>query len=44
MGRLNRSARQGDRVAVLKIAAVVVGVVVAVWVVGGWVIRAIFGR
>jgi blocked early in transport 1 len=43
-GRLTRSARQGDKVAVLKIAAVVVLVVGGVWVVGGWVFGLVFGR
>jgi blocked early in transport 1 len=43
-GRLTRSARQGDKFAVLKIAAVVVLVVGGVWVVGGWVFGLVFGR
>lgn len=37
-------ARQGDKVAVFKLAAVIVGVVLVVWVVGGWLVRLVFGR
>lgn len=43
-GRLTRSARQGDRVAVLKLAAIIVVVVVGVWWVGGWILGMVFGR
>lgn len=44
MGRLTRMARQGDRVAVLKLAGAIVGVVVVLWVVGGWIWGLLFGR
>ncbi|KAK5078696.1 hypothetical protein LTS08_006338 [Lithohypha guttulata] len=44
MGRLGRMARQGDKIAVFKLAAVIVGVVLVVWVVGGWLVRLVFGR
>jgi len=43
-GRLTRMARQGDKVAVLKIATVVVVVGVVVWWVGGWVLSLLLGR
>lgn len=44
MGRLTRMAKQGDRVAVLKLAGIIVGVVLVVWVVGGWIWGLLFGR
>lgn len=44
MGRLTRMAKQGDKVAVFKLAAIIIVVVLAVWIVGGWLIRLIFGR
>jgi len=37
-------AQQGDKVAVFKLAAIIIGVVLVVWVVGGWILRLIFGR
>jgi blocked early in transport 1 len=43
-GRLGRMARQGDRVAVFKLAAIlIVGGVVA-WFVLGWIWGLLFGR
>lgn len=44
MGRLTRMARSGDKVAVLKLAAIISGVVIFVWVVGGWILRLVFGK
>jgi len=35
--RLTRMARQGDRVAVLKVAGIVVGAGVGAWVILGWI-------
>lgn len=37
-------AKSGDRVAVLKLAGIIVGVVLVVWVVGGWIWGLLFGR
>jgi blocked early in transport 1 len=39
-GRLGRMARSGDKVAVFKLAAMIVGVVVVLWI--GWGL--VFGR
>ncbi|EER23774.1 blocked early in transport 1 [Coccidioides immitis RS] len=36
-GRLTRAARQGDKVAVLKVAGIVAGAGVGAWVVLGWI-------
>ncbi|KAJ9660558.1 hypothetical protein H2198_002495 [Neophaeococcomyces mojaviensis] len=44
MGRLTRMAQQGDKVSVLKLAGIIIVVVLVVWVVGGWILRLIFGR
>lgn len=44
MGRLTRMAKQGDKIAVFKLAAIIIVVVLAVWIVGGWIFRLIFGR
>lgn len=41
-GRLARSARQGDRVAVLKLAGLIVAGVLALWWVGGWLVGLVF--
>ncbi|KIW73861.1 hypothetical protein PV04_01946 [Phialophora macrospora] len=43
-GRLTRMARQGDRVAVLKVAGVVVVAGLLVWWVGGWILGLLLGR
>lgn len=43
-GRLTRMARQGDRVAIMKIAGVVIVAGLAVYFVGGWILGLIFGR
>ena len=37
-------AKSGDRVAVLKLAGIIIGVVVFIWVVGGWIFGLVFGR
>ena len=44
MGRMSRMARQGDRVAVFKLAAIIVGVVVVLWFLLGWIWGLAFGR
>lgn len=44
MGRLTRMAKSGDRIAVLKLAGIISGVVIFVWVVGGWLVRLVFGK
>lgn len=44
MGRLGRMARQGDRIAVLKLAGMIVGGVLVVWFVLGWIWGLLFGR
>ena len=44
MGRLTRMAQQGDKIAVFKLAAIIIGVVLFVWIVGGWLFRLIFGQ
>ncbi|KAK2782056.1 hypothetical protein FQN52_001210 [Onygenales sp. PD_12] len=36
-GRLTRMARQGDRVAVLKVAAIVVGAGMGLWIILSWI-------
>jgi blocked-early-in-transport protein 1 len=43
-GRLTRMARSGDRVAVLKLAAMIVGAVLFAWFVLGWIWGLVFGR
>ncbi|OCT53199.1 Protein transport protein sft1 [Cladophialophora carrionii] len=43
-GRLTRMARQGDRVAVLKVAGVVIVAALLVWWVGGWILGLLLGR
>lgn len=43
MGRLGRMAKQGDRVAVCKLAGGLVVAVVVLWIVGGFLIRLFFG-
>lgn len=44
MGRMGRMARQGDKVAVLKLAGGIIAVVLVVWFVGGWIWGLLFGR
>ncbi len=44
IGRLGRMAKQGDRVAVLKLAGGLVVGVLLVWWVGGWLWGLVFGR
>lgn len=44
VGRLTRMAQSGDKVAVFKLAAIIIVVVLVVWLVGGWLFRLIFGR
>ena len=41
---MGRMARNGDKVAVLKLSGILVGVGLGVWVVGGWVWGVVFGR
>lgn len=43
-GRLTRSARQGDRVAVLKLAGIIVVSAILAWWVGGWIFGLLFGK
>ena len=43
MGRLTRMAGQGDRVAVFKLAAILIVVVLFLWIVGGWILGLLFG-
>ncbi|KIW24744.1 uncharacterized protein PV07_10438 [Cladophialophora immunda] len=43
-GRLTRMARQGDKVAVLKVAAIVVVGGLLVWWIGGWILGLFLGR
>jgi blocked early in transport 1 len=43
-GRLTRMAKQGDKIAVLKIAGVVIVAGLLVWWIGGWILGLIFGR
>lgn len=43
-GRLTRMAKNGDKVAVLKLAAILVVVVLLVWFIGGWIWGLLFGR
>lgn len=37
-------AKNGDKVAVLKLAGIISGVVIFLWVVGGWVFGLVFGK
>lgn len=41
--RLGHMARQGDRVAILKLAGILIGIGLAVWIVGGFLLRLLFG-
>jgi len=41
--RMTTMAGQGNKVAVFKLAGVIVGVVLVVWFVGGWLLRLFFG-
>ncbi|KIX05771.1 uncharacterized protein Z518_03743 [Rhinocladiella mackenziei CBS 650.93] len=43
-GRLTRMARQGDKMAVLKLAGIIIVVLLAVYWIGGWILGLIFGR
>ncbi|EXJ72801.1 blocked early in transport 1 [Cladophialophora psammophila CBS 110553] len=43
-GRLTRMARQGDKVAVLKVAGIIVVGGLLVWWIGGWILGLFFGR
>lgn len=36
--RLTRMAGQGNKMAILKLAGIIVGVVVCVWWIGGWIL------
>jgi len=36
-GRLGRMARQGDKMAVLKLSGIIIAVVVALWLILGWI-------
>lgn len=44
MGRMTRMAKQGDKVAVFKLAAILVGVLLFVYFVLGWVWGLLFGK
>ena len=44
MGRMSRMARQGDKVAVFKLGAIIAGVGLVAWFVLGWVWSLVFGR
>lgn len=37
-------AKSGDKVAVLKLAGIISAVVLFVWIVGGWIVRLVFGK
>jgi blocked-early-in-transport protein 1 len=41
--RLGHMARQGDRVAILKVAGILVGGGLVLWIVGGFILRLLFG-
>jgi blocked-early-in-transport protein 1 len=41
--RLGHMARQGDRVAILKVAGILIGAGLALWIVGGFILRLLFG-
>jgi blocked early in transport 1 len=43
-GRLTRMAKSGDKVAVLKLAGILVVTVVVLWFVLGWIWGLVFGR
>lgn len=43
-GRLTRMAKSGDRIAVLKLSAIIIGVVLVAWFVLGWIWGLVFGR
>ncbi|ETN39326.1 uncharacterized protein HMPREF1541_05549 [Cyphellophora europaea CBS 101466] len=43
-GRLGRMARQGDKIAVFKLAAIIIAVVLVAWFVLGWIWGLLFGR
>ena len=43
-GRLTRMAQSGDRVAILKLAGIIIVVILAVWFIGGWIWGLFFGR
>ena len=44
MGRMSRMAKQGDKVAVFKLAAIIIGVCLVLWFVLGWIWGLVFGR
>lgn len=37
-------AKSGDKVAVFKLAGIIIGVVLVVWFVGGWIWGLLFGK
>jgi len=43
-GRMTRMARQGDKMAVLKLAGIIIVAVLLIYYIGGWILRLIFGR
>lgn len=43
-GRLTRMARQGDKMAVLKLSGIIIVVVLLVYWIGGWILGLIFGH
>ena len=43
-GRLTRMAKSGDKVAVLKLSGIIIGTVLVLWFILGWIWRLLFGR
>lgn len=44
MERMSRMARQGDKVAVFKLAGIIIGTCLVLWFVLGWVWGLLFGK
>ena len=43
-GRLTRMAKSGDKVAVFKLSGIIIGTVLVLWFVLGWIWGLLFGR
>ncbi|KIW16234.1 hypothetical protein PV08_06285 [Exophiala spinifera] len=43
-GRLTRMAKQGDKLAVLKLAGIIIVAVLLIYWIGGWILGLLFGR